>query len=40
MLRLLQCDEEEVTFGEKIRSIWRYSLAPNFDRDNAARHDR
>jgi hypothetical protein len=32
MLRLLQCDEEEVTFGEKIRSIWRYSLAPNFDR--------
>jgi hypothetical protein len=33
MLRLLQCDEEAVGFGDEVKTAWRYSLAPGFDRD-------
>jgi len=33
MLGLLQCDEEEAFVGEEIKTTWRYSLAPAFDRD-------
>ena len=33
MLRLLQCDEEAVGFGDEVKTAWRYSLSPRFDRE-------